>query len=278
MNNLWSKKLYFYNIFLLLLISVLSCNTHRKIIKQPIKEKGADYLFEKLKKNEFQFDWFSAKFSADFEEINKKKIFVRGQIRIKKDSVIWISISSLGLEIVRFYITNDVIRFIDRYNSTYIVADFNYFNNLFDINMDFDILQSLIVGNDFSYYENNKFKAHIDNKQYKLSTVNRRKLKKYIKNNNEKSIVLVQDMWLNPESFKITNMTIKEIKKNQKFKIIYSDFNQIQNKYLPNQINFNIFNIKDERITKISLKYSKITLNKPLTFPFKIPKKYTKMK
>ena len=41
--------------FLLLLIFLVSCSTQRKIIKAPIKEEGADYLFKKLKEHELQY-------------------------------------------------------------------------------------------------------------------------------------------------------------------------------------------------------------------------------
>ena len=44
--------------FILLLILLASCSTQRKIIKAPIKEEGADYLFKKLKEPE---QWLKAK-------------------------------------------------------------------------------------------------------------------------------------------------------------------------------------------------------------------------
>ena len=108
-------KVYKTWILILLLSSfIISCRSPRTIIKEPIKEYGADYLFQKLKENELHYDWFSAKFSLDLV-MDKKKTSFNGQIRMQKDSVIWISMSpALGIEMARMIITTDSIKFINR--------------------------------------------------------------------------------------------------------------------------------------------------------------------
>ena len=164
---------------LFLLVVFMACNIERKLIKEPLKDKGADFLFEQLKKNEFSFNYLNIKFSADIT-FNKKDNSTNGSLRIIRDSAIWISLSpALGIEAARMLITVDSIKFLNRLESTYFVEDFKYLNSLLKTNLDFDMLQSLLVGNDFSSYENDVFKASIDGKQYLLSTIGRGKLKKY---------------------------------------------------------------------------------------------------
>ena len=63
---------YFIPCFLLALILVESCSPSRKVLVAPIREEGADYLITKLKENELKFDWFSARFSAEYENNGKK--------------------------------------------------------------------------------------------------------------------------------------------------------------------------------------------------------------
>ena len=105
-------KIWGLSLIIILLFS--SCKTQRKIIKEPIKEHGADYLFEKLKENELQFEWFSAKFNCDLVIDNKKNSF-RGQLRMHRDSAIWGSFSpALGIEMARILITTDSVKFINR--------------------------------------------------------------------------------------------------------------------------------------------------------------------
>jgi len=90
---------------ILFVVLMVSCSPSRKAIKAPIKEEGADYLFKKLKEHELKFTWFTGKFSAEYKN-GKKSTSFNGQIRIKKDSVIWLSLTpGLGIEAMRLIIT-----------------------------------------------------------------------------------------------------------------------------------------------------------------------------
>ena len=272
--NKFNIKLFLGGSIIFTLI-LFSCKTTRTIYKEPIKEYGADYLFEQLKSNELKFNFFSAKFFIDYIN-DMNKVSFRGQIRIKKDSLIWISFSpALGIEVARLMITNDSVKFINRINDTYFIGDYDFVNDFLETNIDFDIIQSFITGNDFTYYENGKFRASIDSKEYRLSTAARSKLKKYVKKSEENPKVFIQTIWLNPENFKITQLHIKEIKKeNIKLEAIYDDFIFIDQQLFPSNINFHVL---AENNIKVAVDYSKIIINKPLRFPFKIPRKFTQI-
>ncbi|MCD4746309.1 MAG: DUF4292 domain-containing protein [Bacteroidales bacterium] len=271
------KKISIFNIISLLLFLIISfsCKSTRHIVKEPLKEYGADYLFEQLKKNELKFDWFSAKFTIDYIN-DKKKTSFNGQVRMQKDSVIWVSFSpALGIEIARLLITNDSIKFLNRINNTYFLGDYNFVNDFLNTNIDYDILQSIILGNDFSYYENGKFRATYDSKEYHLVTAGRRKLKKYVRTGLDAERIFIQNIFLNPENFKITRIKIKEIKKeNKKLEATYSDFKDIDSQIFPNHIDYDL---TAENPIKISIDYSKISINKALKLPFRIPAKYTRI-
>ncbi len=258
--------------FLLLLIFLDSCSTQRKIIKAPIKEEGADYLFKKLKEHELKYAWFTAKFSADYENKGQKNSF-NGQIRIRKDSVIWLSCSpALGIEAFRMMLTQDSVKFINRMNNTFFAGDYNYVNKYLNTNIDFDILQSFLTGNDLSFYENGKFRAGIDNGIYKLVTADRMKLKKFVRNCQENLRVLIQTIWIDPESFKITRAVVKEIREpNIQLEVNYSAFEKIEDQLFPKDISFDI---SADNSLSASVKFNKINVNTVQSFPFKIPQSY----
>lgn len=260
---------------LFLSLFLVSCRSTRKVIKEPIKEYGADYLFEKLKENELKFDWFSAKFNLDLV-IDKKKNSLSGQIRVRKDSAIWITFSpALGIEMARMIITNDSVKFINRINKTYFMGDENIVNDFLDTNVDFDVIQSILLGNDLTYYEDGKFRASYDSKEYHLVTAGRQKLKKYVKTQADEERIFIQNILLSPETFKITQMKIKELKKeNKKLDASYSDFNYIGDQLFPHKIFYDL--VADKNI-QVDLKYSKIVINKPQVFPFKVSSKYTRI-
>ncbi len=248
------------------------CKSTRKTIKQPIKEYGADYLFEKLKENELKFDWLSGKFSLDLI-INKKKNSFKGQIRIRRDSAIWVSFSpALGIEMARMLITQDSVFFLNRISKKYFTGDIEFVTDFLDANVDFDVIQSLLIGNDLTYYENGKFRATYDSKEYHLVTSGRRKLKKYIKTNDDAQRIYLQNIYLDPETYKISRMKIKDVaKENQKLEAFYSRSETINDQLFPMQI---MYDISANSQIEVNMNYSKIVLDQTLKLPFKIPSKY----
>jgi hypothetical protein len=259
------------------LLTFISCKTSRRHeLVVPIKEQGPEYLFEQMKKSEFNYKTISLKFSAEIESNGENSSF-SGNIYLIKDSLMWISIQKFGLEAVRVLITTDSAKMINRINKTYFISDFNKLNELFKTDFDFDILQSVLTGNDFTYYEGNVFKANIENKLYHLSTLGRQKIKKYVKSEKEYSMVLIEDLWLDPNTFKIVKTALKEIKTQDRRKIecSYSDFLTIENKLFPQKVEFEI---TDDKKLKGIISFTRISPDKVETFPFNIPASYTKSK
>jgi hypothetical protein len=253
-----------------------SCKTTRSTIKDPIKEYGADYLFEKLKENELKFESFSAKFNLDMV-VDKKKTSFRGQLRMRKDSAIWISFSpALGIEMARVLITTDSVKFINRLNKTYFVGDYEFVRNFIGTDVDYDVLQSILLGNDLTYYEDGKFRASYDSKEYHLVTGGRSKLKKYVKNDQDEERIYIQNIFLNPETFKITKMKIKEVKKeSKKLDAFYENFQRVDEQLFPHHLSFDL---TADKPVWVDLQYSKITLDESNNYPFKISTKYSRLK
>lgn len=260
-------------VLFLCLFMMLSCHPARKIIREPIKEEGADYLFEKLKENEFRFDLFSARFSIDLT-VDKKNTTFTGQLRMKRDSIIWISMSpALGIEMARVTITGDSVKFLNRINKTYFSGNHEEANKLLNSNIDYDVIQSLLIGNDLTYYENGKFRASVDKGEYHLVTAGRGKLKKYVKTQQDEERIYIQNIFLDPSTFKVSSMKIKELKKdNMKLNAIYSEFEKIESQLFPMQLNYMI---EDKNPVNLKVDYNKIEINRPLEFPMNIPAKYT---
>lgn len=251
-----------------------SCTTPKKIIKKPLKEMGDDYLFQKLKEHELQFTWFSARFSADYRNDRVKQSFT-GQIRIRKDTLIWLSLSVMGIEGMRIMISQDSIKYINRLNDTYLSGDWQDLNKFLNTNIEYDILQSFLIGNDISFYEDGKFKASIDKEVYKLSTAGRRKMKKYIRRHEDESNILIQNIWLDPQTFKIIRADVKEIRRdNIKLDAIYSSFEMIGNQLFPRDM---IYEISAENKLLVDVSFSRITIDEPMQFPFRIPESFRRI-
>ncbi len=260
---------------LILLVSV-SCSPARKVMKAPLKEEGPEYLFSKLKEKELKYDWFSAKFSADYANQDKDHSF-NGQIRIRKDSLIWISLTPLlGIEALRLMISQDSVKLMNRLNDTYFIGDYEYVNRFLNTNIDYDLLQAFLLGNDLQFYENAKFRASIDRGEYKLSTGERHKLKKFVRNSQEPLRILIQNIWLDPDHFKITHTDVKEIRRdNIKLESTYTAFAPLGDQLFPGKMTYTIW---AGNTIRVKTEFSRMSLEGPLQFPFRIPASYERVK
>lgn len=256
---------------------ISACTGSRKAVREPIKEQGAEFLTNKLKEHELKFDQFSAKFNVTYE-VDRKKTNLSGNLRIDYDSIIWISITpALGIEAVRFMLTPDSIKYLNRMSNTYFLHDFAYINQLLNRTLDYDMVQSFLIGNDFSLYESNTFKASVENQQYKLSTTDRRKLRRYVRQSEEEISIPIQSIWLDPENFKVSKVLLKEAERdNRRFVASYGEFEDIEGKLIPTSLDFKV-EAEDNKI-RIQISYSKIQLDQEQTYPFRVPENYTEIK
>lgn len=253
---------------------LLGCSARRHVMKEPLKEAKSVFLLEQLAASELQFDWFSAKFSIDYI-YDKKLTEFKGQIRIRKDSIIWLSFSpALGIEMARLKITVDSVFYMNRISKTYLKGDYRFISEFLKTEIDFDILQSLIIGNDFQFYEKSKFRASVDAQEYKLSTSERRKLKKYVKHGEGDGIAFYQNIWLDPSNFKISRVTMKEITEDKKVDAYYSDFRDHEGQLFPFDI---LFEITAKEKIRVKVKYSRLRIDEAVSFPFTIPSKYERI-
>jgi len=226
--------------------------------------------------NQMEFDYLSAKFTMVYGQ-GKNTTNLRGQLRIKNDSLIWMSITpALGIEAARVMLTNDSIKFINRLNKTYFSGKYNLVDSLLNTTIDYSLLQSMFVGNDLTQYDVNKFKSSVDNGLYRMTIRERRKIRKYIKRGEIETRVLVQQIWLYPDTYRIARIDIKERgeDENNKLQVYYSNYIDVDGQLFPSNIRIEI---TSQKSISIDLDFNKVLINSPLNFPFKIPSKYEKL-
>ena len=132
------------NKLVFLLLAVLTLASCRKTFhkSQPIKVERPS-----IKVNEIEFEYFQSKAKIDFDD-GTNEFSSPMTIRIRKDSVIWISVNpALGIEVVRALITPDSVFVIDKIHKAYYALGLNYIKNNFGVDMTFKMLQSALLGN-----------------------------------------------------------------------------------------------------------------------------------
>lgn len=236
---------------------------------------GFNYLYSKMLENQMDFQYLNARFGIEYKQ-GKKTTSLHGQLRIKNDSIIWISFSpALGIEAARVMMTNDSVKFINRLNKTYFTGEYLLLGNILNTTIDYSILQSMIIGNDLTQYDVSKYRASIDGGLYRITIQERKKIKKYLKSNESNSKILVQNIWLDPVNFKIKKIELKELGgDNKKLDVLYDDYQEINGRFFPMKL---LIHISSQKSITISVNFQKVELNKPLKFPFSISRKYKEL-
>ena len=181
--NFMSKRLALLFLVIGGVLLMSSCKSTRSVLKKPLKEQGFYYLYNKMLENQVDFDYLNAKFNVVYYQ-GKKKTDLRGQFRIRKDSLTWVSLSpALGIEAARITLSNDSVKFINRLNKTYFTGEYGLIDSLLNTSLDYSILEAMILGNELNQYDINKFRASIDGGLYRITIQERRKIKKYLKRN-----------------------------------------------------------------------------------------------
>src|SRR5205085_9842288 len=147
---------------------------------KPMKGESVDSLLDKLQQYSFKAEWMNAKANVTTIDSGEETSF-NINLRIHKDSVIWISVSPLlGIEVARVMITPDSIKMLDRLHGKYQCSSFEYINKLLQMKVNFEIVQALLTGNFFAYKRSeNKFNSvYLEDKYYILSSLTKHKLKR----------------------------------------------------------------------------------------------------
>ncbi len=260
-------------LLLLLMGSLLfsSCKSRRKIVlnngKCILDFKNAKTLTNNLKLNEFKLDKLNAKLTVE-ALIDSTSNSFSISLRMKKDSIIWMSISKLGIEGARVLITKDSVKFVNRLTKEYFKGNFAYLSKLLNTELDFEVLQSLLIGNSVTFYdEDEKIKPGIDNCMYTLGTIRKKKLHRVMVKGKELRDP-AQSIYLSPESFKIQRIIFYDFNPDRSFDAVFGEFAIVENQQFPHRMNYTI---KAQKNVSMDIIYTKVALNEEQSFPFKIP-------
>lgn len=233
-------------------------------------------LVDDMRKNEFRFDWLTAKITCEaYNDSSRANFDVN--LRMRKDSVIWLNVlGPLNIKIARCLITKDSVKFIQYQDGTLgaqpkcFQGDYALLSNLLQTDVDFDMMQSLLIGNSVSFYEEDeKLRSSVNQGEcrYTLSTIRKRKLKKVLGGDKPVQDPL-QTISLDPASFKIIDILFLD-EQNRTFKAHYSNFTPLDSMQFPYKAEFFAKGLTQS--AGILLEYTNIKLNKPTDFPFAIP-------
>lgn len=191
---------------------------------------------------------------------NSAKMYVRMQ----KDSLIWMQVSAnIGIRGLRALVTKDSAFVIDYVNKEYAKYDFASLSKELNFPVNFDLLQSILLGT--MPYPN-----------YDASKVIKKKDKKYWIVHQRESFLNIENHF-NPKIERLLQMILTDTRNHNKLFLEYDKYKKVKSVTVPTQQNVKIKYEDGGEImeTYVELKHKKPKINQEsLAFPFKISSRY----
>ena len=141
------KESKYHSWFIAILLATLlsgGCASSKGIKK--VSPKSISQLLKGMGQRTVDFTWFSAKARVKFNG-EEARLGGRSNIRMIKDSVIWMNFKKLSLEGSRMLITQDSFWILYRFDNIYESGTLRELLDAYHIDLSFSELQNYIVGN-----------------------------------------------------------------------------------------------------------------------------------
>lgn len=250
-----NSRIAYILLLTLFTIVVTSC-------KKDIATTGAKEIdLENVHILPLDFNYLSTKSKVNFQDKNTD-ISLTATIRIKQDSLIWMSLSpALGIEAVRGLITRDSIFIINRLNRTYSVFDFASLGKKFNFDINYDLVQAMLLG-DMPFAQSQQDRVMKKGRNILI--------------HQEKGEIAI-DNYIDPEKMKTERVQLYEASTTNTLTLLYDNFQSFTGVFLPysSKIVLSYQEGKERQTTLIDIDHGKAEIaSASLQFPFNIPQKY----
>lgn len=249
-------------IFLIVAFVLFSCGSNKNLTDRAavVKESSKRVLKNHLK-NAFDESTLKADLKVHFKKGNDSKNFAVS-LRMQKDETIWMSGSIFGFPVVKALITPNRVSYYIKPMKRYYEGDFTSLQALFGTELNFSMLQNILVGDAIVPLTSKNFVSRIDQQAHLLTP--------------KKANAWVDlFFWIHPLHYKIEKQEIKSLQKKASLSVSYKNYNKINNTYFPDQINIRARDQKNQ--ADLRVQYKSVSLGKKLSFPYKIPSGYKKI-
>ncbi len=209
---------------------------------------------------EIDFDYFHGKARMILHYANKERE-VKANIRVRKDSVIWMSFNVIGIQGGKALINHDSITIVSNVDKEYFVFSYAELSKRFNFEINYNLIQAAMLGN--------LIMPHSEEDDLKQES------SLYLLKQHSGTVDLLN--FINAATMKIEKVEMKEANTNNSLNINYSNFQPVGSKAFPYNGTINVFYKAPTGLlhTTIIFEYNKAEVGtRELNFPFNIPKRY----
>ncbi|MFZ1807680.1 MAG: DUF4292 domain-containing protein [Cyclobacteriaceae bacterium] len=219
-------------------------------------------LSETLAIQEIDFEYFHGKARLNYND-GKKEREVKATIRVRKDSVIWMTFSVIGLQGGKALINHDSLTIVSTVDKEYYVFDYEELSKRFNFKVDYRVIQAAFLGN-LIQPRSDRDKV-VREATYDLLT-------------QRNGSVLVKN-YINASLSKIEKVELTEEDTKNALTLNYTNFQTVEDRIFPYTGVINLFYKTPAGVLNniITFEYNKAEVgDRELRFPFNIPRKYAK--
>lgn len=243
---------------IVIISSFLAVSCSKKVVSPPTISAPATAL----NIEEIDFGYLQGKARMVLRD-SKKERDVKANIRVRKDSVIWMTFSVIGVQGGKALINKDSITIVSNVDKEYYVFDYGELSKRYNFEINFDVIQSAMLGNLIAPRSN-------DDEVVQETSF-------FMLKQNIGTISVAN--YINSASMKIEKVEMKEGNTNNSLLLNYSNFQPLSNKLFPYNGTINLFykTLAGILNTTIIFEYNKAEVgDKELKFPFNIPRRYVR--
>lgn len=215
---------------------------------------------ESLAIEEIDFEYFHGRARMVLKDGNKERE-VKANIRVRKDSVIWMNFTVVGVQGGRALINRDSITIVSNVDKEYYVFEYDELSRRFNFEVNYQVIQSALLGNLLIP------RKEEDEVEAKSAT--------YLLRQHSGNIEVLN--YISATTMKIQKVEMRESNTHNTLTINYGNFQPVGSKIFPYNGTITLLNKSPNGLlnTTIIFEYNKAEVgDKELKFPFNIPKKY----
>jgi len=270
-------KIFIYILIVATTILASSCKTTKKIstaiakkdTTQAIKvvDAHADsikfikYSFSKLQENRINFNTFSGKIKVDYWDKDGKGPDLTVFLRMKKDSVIWLSINAslLSIEVFRVMITPDSVKVLNKKDKEVQLRSVSYIQEVAHLPFDFKTLQDIFIGNPV-YLDSNIVSYKKDPLVISLLSIG----------SLFKNLVTIDNV-----DYRLMHSKLDDVDamRNRTCDLVYGEY---QTNGTMKFATTRSVTVSEKSKLEVQLNFKQYSFNENLEYPFNIPKNYKK--
>ncbi|WGH74508.1 DUF4292 domain-containing protein [Tenacibaculum tangerinum] len=252
-----------YNHLLILLLLVfVSCKATKNVTGSTyIKELSARKVAKKHVATNFDKKTVDARLKVNYED-NKENLGFSVRMKIKKDEVIWLKGTKI-ISIFKAKITPTKVQFYSPYKKNYFDGDFSMLKKLLGTDINFNQLQSMLLGEALVDIKSERQEVQIQQTSYQLSPKKQPELFDLF-------------FYINPTHFKLDKQLVVNSLKDQLLSISYPKYDKKEGAFFPEKITIKA--TEKTKFTNIDITTRAVEFDTKLNVDFNIPTGYKEIK